>query len=178
MRIVLDPGHGGHDPGAVGPSGLEEAPVALALCELVAAELEGYELEVKMTRETDVFIELAKRCEIANDWKANYFVSVHANSNGPSAVGIETLYTSETGKALALPVQRTLVEYTGDVDRGLKERNDLYVLNGTNMPAILAEVGFISHPATETKLKSFAYRETLADAITLGVVEYLKLPPN
>jgi N-acetylmuramoyl-L-alanine amidase len=120
-------------------------------------------------------VELDDRCKLANRWEADFFVSVHLNSNGPDASGIETLYASAAGRELAMPVQIALVAATGEKDRGVKERNDLYVLNGTDMPAILVEVGFISHPATEAKVKSQSYRDTLAAAIAEGIADYLGL---
>ena len=91
MKICLDAGHGGHDPGAVGPTGLTESSVNLNISNYLAAILEGWGLAVKETRTTDVFVELSHRCSIANGWNADYFVSIHLNSNGPSANGIETL---------------------------------------------------------------------------------------
>ena len=177
MKICIDPGHGGKDSGAVGPSGLTEAETVLVISRQLSAILLDYiGLFVRMTRTVNVFIPLADRCEIANSWKANYFVSVHLNSyDNPQTVGIETLYKSEKGKALAEPVQVSLVKATGDTDRGLKYRTDLYVLNGTAMPAILTESGFISNPETEEKLKTPEYRIVLAEALASGFVEYLGL---
>src|SRR5215471_16689026 len=158
MKICIDPGHGGTDTGAIGPSGLTEASVALAIGLYLKEDLLALGLAVRMTRETDVFIELGQRCAIANDWCADYFVSVHLNCNGPSTSGIETLYKTSSGKALAGPIQEAMVEATNDKNRGLVCRNDLYVLNGTNMPAALAETGFISNPQYEALFRSDRYR--------------------
>jgi N-acetylmuramoyl-L-alanine amidase len=172
MKICIDPGHGGNDSGAVGPSGLTESSVVLTISRKVSEKLAALaNVETLMTRSSNVFVELGKRCEIANEWGADYFVSIHLNSDGPTAVGIETLYTSTSGKALATPIQEAMVAATGDTDRGLKERDDLYVLNGTNMPAALAEAGFISHPTTESKLKTKEYQELLASAIVSGITK-------
>jgi len=174
MKICIDPGHGmPKDPGAVGPKGHAESLIVLEISRLLADFLEKARISTLLTRAQEVFIELGARCEIANDWGANYFVSVHANSNGPSAAGIETLYKSEKGKALALPVQEAMIAATGDVDRSVKHRSDLYVLNATLMPAILVEVGFISHPHTESLLASAEYQETLAKAIYTGITNHL-----
>jgi N-acetylmuramoyl-L-alanine amidase len=174
VKIVLDAGHGGRDPGAVGPSGLEEAEVALAIVTFLYDELRSLDYEVVMTRWSDEFVALPLRCEVANDAGADIFLSVHLNSDGPTAVGIETLYSTTEGKALALPVHKALIKATGDRDRGLKERDNLHVLNGTDMPAILVEVGFISHPDTETKFRSQDYRKLLAKAIRDGLTEFGK----
>jgi N-acetylmuramoyl-L-alanine amidase len=175
VKICIDPGHGGHDPGAVGPTGLTEASVALAISLKLSDNLNAIGVDTLMTRSTDVFIELGTRCKIANDWKADYFVSVHLNSNGSSAVGIETLYKTNNGKALASPIQESMIVATGDTDRGLKQRTDLYVLNGTNMPAALAEVGFISNPGFEAKFRTDDYRQLVADAIAAGLADFLHL---
>lgn len=173
MTIVVDAGHGGNDTGAVGPTGLEEASTVLLISQYLAGYLLNLDIEVILTRERDTFVTLGDRCAIANDAKANYFVSVHLNSNSSAAVGIETLYKSEAGKDLAVPVQSALIEATGDVDRGLKHRSDLYVLNATAMPAILVEGGFISHPSTETKLKTSDYQMLLANAVGDGIAAFL-----
>jgi N-acetylmuramoyl-L-alanine amidase len=175
MKICIDPGHGGKDPGAVGSNGLHEADVNLTVSKHIATGLEKLGVSAALTRETDVFVELPDRCEFANDWAANYFVSVHCNSDGPSAAGIETLYASANGEALATPIQEMMIAATNDTDRGLKYRSDLYVLNGTRMPAALAEIGFISHPDTEEMLKKDSYQKLVADSITAGIAKHLNL---
>jgi N-acetylmuramoyl-L-alanine amidase len=169
MKIAIDAGHGGTDPGAVGPNGLAEAPTVLTICRELAELLHGYGYHTLLTRKTEGYVDLGARCEIANDWGANYFISVHCNSDGPDAHGIETLYKTEKGKAFAKPIQEALVKATGERDRGLKHRTDLHVLNGTLMPAALAEVGFISHPPTEKELLRPEYLTLLAEAIAQGI---------
>ena len=177
MKIAVDPGHGGNDSGAVGPSGLKESDTVLLICEQIVRALERAGLETKLTRTCDVFVELGRRCDIANDWCADYFVSVHCNSDGPSAIGIETLYKSSKGEALAKPIQEMMVMVTGDEDRGLKYRSDLYVLNGTEMPAALAETGFISNPETEKLFKGAEYKKIIAQAIVAGILKHLNIRP-
>ena len=172
IKICLDAGHGGSDPGADGPTGLNEAPVVLEITTLVGKELAGDIFAVKLTRIADEYISLQHRCDIANEWPANYFISIHLNSNGPTAVGIETLYKTESGKALAAPIQEQMLAATKDVDRGLKQRTNLHVLNGTFMPACLAEAGFISHPETEAKFKTDEYKQLIALAISEGIRKF------
>jgi len=176
MKIAIDAGHGGKDPGAVGPSGLKESVVVLEISQVLAGLLEKVGISTLLTRAEEVFVELGVRCERANDWGADYFVSIHCNSNGPDAEGVETLYKSDGGKALAAKVQHALLSVTAERDRGLKHRTDLYVLNGTRMPAILPEVGFISHPETELRLKEPSYRELIALAIYHGIAKHLHWP--
>lgn len=170
MKVAVDAGHGGKDSGAVGKKGLRESNVVLAIAKMLAKELTLTNHEVMLVRDSDVFVELGERCAKANAWKADIFVSVHLNSDGPEAKGVETLYKTEKGKVIAGPIQRTLVYTTGDIDRGLKLRNDLAVLNGTNMPAVLVECGFISNPTTEGKLGEVNYQQMIADAICSGII--------
>lgn len=177
MKIALDAGHGGSDAGAVGKAGTKESVVNLAICKLLADRLMADGHSIIQTRPREEFVTLSQRCIIANTAKADIFVSVHCNSDGPSAVGVETLYKTERGRALAEPIQKALLTATGDVDRGLKLRNDLAVLNGTSMPACLAEVGFISHPDTEQKLRTASYQQLIANAICNGIIGTPPTPP-
>jgi N-acetylmuramoyl-L-alanine amidase len=173
QKIVIDPGHGGSDTGAVGQAGLEEADVNLAISQKLAAYLDDFDIQTLLTRTTDIYIELSYRASVSNSWNADYFVSVHQNSNSASACGIECLYTSEAGKALATPIQACMVAATGDVDRGLVYRSDLYVLSATACPATIVESAFISHPPTEQKLATDEYKSLLAEAIGNGILEHL-----
>lgn len=92
-RIVLDPGHGGKDPGAVGPKGLREKDVVLALARRIKPQLEARGYEVLMTRDQDVFVELADRARFANENRADLFVSIHTNaSKNRSVRGVETYF--------------------------------------------------------------------------------------
>lgn len=174
-KIMLDPGHGGNDSGAVGPTGLKESNVVLSIAQKLGKLLTANGHTISYTRTGDTYPSINARCAQANNEKVDYFVSIHCNSNGPTAVGIETLVYSTTGTAykLAQPVQKELLAGTGDRDRGIKVRTDLGVLKGTKMPAILTEVGFISHPATETKLKTDSYLELLAGAHAKGINTFL-----
>jgi len=176
MKICIDPGHGGNDTGAPGPSGLNESEVVLDLSLLVEEILKHAGMSVRLTRTTDCYPELSERCDIANEWEADYFVSIHCNCNGPSTTGIETLYSSENGKKLATPIQAEMLAATGDTDRGLKHRTDLYVLNGTSMPAALAEVGFISNPNIEAKMRQDDWKHSMASAIANGICKHVGMP--
>jgi len=175
MKICLDAGHGGSDPGACGSGGLEESAVNLAICQYLAAELEALGCAVAFTRSSEIYVALGTRAGFANDWHADYFISIHLNCDGASANGVETLYKTEKGNALAMPIQKALVAATGDRDRGLVYRNDLYVLNATNMPACLVEAGFISNPIFEAKFRTPEYRQLIAKAVAVGLGEFLDL---
>ena len=89
-KLVIDLGHGGHDPGAIGPNKTHEADVVLAIGKELDELLKGYELEVKFTRLSNVYLSLSERAKIANDFKADYFLSIHINSATDSSVrGVE-----------------------------------------------------------------------------------------
>jgi N-acetylmuramoyl-L-alanine amidase len=175
-RICIDAGHGGKDPGAVNNKvGARESLINLSVCRRLGELLRAAGCTVHLTRSTDVFIAINERARMSNNFKANIFVSVHCNSDGPTAIGVETLYRSNNGLAIATPVQRALVAATKDRDRGLKHRINLGVLNGTFAPAILPEIGFVSHEPTALKLVTEGYQQLIAKAISDGIRAFLKV---
>ena len=179
--IVVDPGHGGSDSGAVGVAGTFEKDINLAIGLLLAQDLRAAGLKVVMTRDGDTYPTLQERCDIANAAMASLFVSVHNNAAGdPEASGTETFYwgTPENysieGKLLAEAIQRNLLEACGSTDRGARTHwINLAVLAGTNMTAALAEVGFLTNPEEEAKLLTATYQRAAAQGITDGILEYL-----
>lgn len=179
-KICIDPGHGGADPGAIGPSGLKEKDVNLAVG-LKLAELLKPIAEVKLTRTKDIAVSLKDRAQIANSFKCDYFISVHTNSFTDRKVGgVETWAYAPggNGEKLAKAVQAELVKATGFANRGVKFNSKFAVLRDTKAPAILTETGFISNPDEEKLLKTDAFREKIAKAIAQGVAKQLgkKLP--
>jgi N-acetylmuramoyl-L-alanine amidase len=216
--IVIDAGHGGHDPGTIGRAGLQEKEVvldvALRLEKLVRKHLGA---EVILTRGTDVFIPLEERTAIANSKGADLFLSIHANSSrSPRPRGIETYFLSFAAdphaeavaarenaisaatmkdlqnlvKAIALnskldesrdfasSVQESMVAglkpyYPQLQDRGVRTA-PFYVLIGANMPSILAEIAFVSHPDEERMLRRSEHRERVAWSLYEGVRSYLE----
>ncbi len=216
-RIVIDPGHGGHDPGAIGPSGLMEKDVVLKIAKRLRRQLEKRGYKIFLTRERDIYLPLEERTAIANTRKADLFVSVHANaSRKRGARGIETyilnfpsdeeamelaarenaistkrltdlqiiLYdlmlnakVNESSR-LAHHVQQSLNtslnhRKSRDRDRGVKQA-PFYVLMGARMPAILAEVSFISNRREESRLKSRRHLDKIATAIAEGLNGYIE----
>jgi len=170
--IVIDPGHGGRDPGAVGPGGTEEKDVNLAIAHLVHTRLQQ-DYSVFMTRKNDDTVTLTARSTFANTKKADIFVSIHCNAaTNPLANGTETYYASPTGAKLAKHIHERLVGL-GLKDRGIKQ-GTYAVLRNTRMPAVLVEVAFISHAAEEIQLGSTRFLTDVADAICEGVYEYLR----
>lgn len=178
MILILDPGHGGNDPGAVGPSGTKEKVIALAIALQTAAILRQI-VEVKLTRETDTDPALVDRAIMADT--AELFVSIHCNSVADrTANGTEVLIYpgSVGGRRLAEILLPRLVKTLGTVNRGIKERPDLAVLRLTNYPAVLVELAFLSHPGEEAMLNDPESHAAIAMAVAEGVAEYLglKLP--
>ena len=157
-RLVIDLGHGGHDPGAIGPNKTHEADVVLAIGKELDELLKGYELEVKFTRLSNVYLSLSERAKIANDFKADYFLSIHINSATDSSVrGVEVWQYSNKNDKLN-KFSNGLCEDVSKIfnvrNRGVKLSQKLSVLKNTNMPAALIEVDFISNVNAENDLKS------------------------
>lgn len=228
-RVVLDPGHGGHDSGAVGPTGRYEKDVVLDIALKVREILsKDPTLEVSLTRDKDVFIPLEERTAIARNRDADLFVSIHANASPKRAArGIETYLLNWTNDEEAIRVaarenaisvkrmREKMQKYKNDLDiilsdlsRDFKRDESLklanyvqnslatdigsayrktvnlgvkqalfYVLVGASMPAILAEVSFISNPEEERLLSKESYRSMIANSIASGVKVYLSSAP-
>ncbi|WP_052759801.1 N-acetylmuramoyl-L-alanine amidase family protein [Paenibacillus sp. DMB20] len=174
LKKVIDAGHGGHDPGAQGPSGRKEKDFALTMALKVEQRLKrDKKVTPVLTRNKDTFVELKDRAKMANKQKVDGFISIHANSTGKvgSATGTETLYTREESKSLANIIHKHVAAATGLKDRGVKYQN-IHVTRETTMPAVLLEIGFINHPEDEKKLFDPAFQDRVADAIVAGIYEY------
>lgn len=182
--ITIDPGHGGSDPGAIGPSGYQEKQATLPISLYLKSALEAYGAKVYMTRTTDVDVygpnasgvdELGARVNVANRNNSDAFISVHINAfNNPNVGGIATYYYSKTNHdaRLAQKIQSQIANTPGfNGDRGIQEGN-LYVLRHSNMPAVLVELGFISNPREESALKNPQTEQDFANRIANGIVNY------
>ncbi|MEY8749350.1 N-acetylmuramoyl-L-alanine amidase [Alkalicoccobacillus gibsonii] len=170
QRIVIDAGHGGKDPGAIG-NDLYEKVVALSVASKVRDLLidEGY--EVLMSRDSDIFVSLEDRVQKSNKWAADLFVSIHANGySDPAANGVETFYYqgSTRGKQVASSIQQELAQATGNKNRGVFSA-DFYVLKHTSMPSVLVETGFVSNEKDAGLLKTDEYQNKAARAIVDGI---------
>lgn len=171
MKIVIDPGHGGRDGGAVG-NGLKEKDITLSLAKRIRDILfsEYEDVEVLLTRETDIFIELSERARMANEWGADYFLSIHVNAGG--GTGFESfIHDSQTPPSVALQniihaeIMKAIPEVT---NRGRKVAN-FAVLRQTQMPAILTENLFIDNIQDAQKLKDPVFLERLARGHVKGL---------
>ncbi len=216
-KVVIDAGHGGHDTGSIGPTGLLEKDVVLdvsqRLAKLIQTRLGS---EVLLTRDEDKFLDLNVRNAVANKAGADLFISVHANSFTNRTVrGVETYYLNFTTDPWALKVasrenaassktvhelqdllskialkekidesrefaermQGVLYGGLSNTTKGLRNRGvrqaPLMVLIGAKMPAILAEIGFLSNPTDEKLLKSSKYRQQVAEFLYEGIESYV-----
>ncbi|MBP0019659.1 MAG: N-acetylmuramoyl-L-alanine amidase [Cyanobacteria bacterium SBLK] len=174
--VVIDPGHGGKDPGAIGIGGLREKDVVLPISLEIAERLRRCRINVIMTRSDDRFITLRGRAYMANRARADIFASIHANAVGgyrPEVNGMETFYYSR-GYRLAQVVHQTILETVPIYrNRGVKQAR-FYVLRNTSMPSILVEVGFVTGNVDSRNLSNAAYRSQMAQAIALGILRYLQ----
>ncbi|SHF07025.1 N-acetylmuramoyl-L-alanine amidase family protein [Desulforamulus putei] len=178
--VVLDPGHGGRDPGAVG-NGLLEKEITLMLARKVAKRLGFYDVAVKLTRDDDTYLSLEARANFANNLGADYFLSIHVNAGG--GTGFESFIyngpvnasTSSYRSIIHKNIVAFLKNY-GVVDRGEKTAN-FVVLRETIMPAVLIENLFIDTAKDAALLKDDEFINGLCDGITRGIVNALKLSP-
>ena len=217
--IVIDAGHGGKDPGAIGYSGTKEKDITLDVAKRLEKKLsKNMNVKIIMTRNEDVFLRLSERTKIANESNGNLFISIHTNAaEDRRASGFETFLIGPnkneaavrvaarenavlelegtTGKKLtnedlikatiaqsafaskseqfASMVQKEIKKRVQSPDRGVKQAG-FYVLMGASMPNVLVELGFISNPSEEKKLRSPQYRDQLATAIYRAVEQYQK----
>jgi N-acetylmuramoyl-L-alanine amidase len=178
MKIVIDPGHGGKDPGALG-SYSKEKDINLILSLKLKDKLIASGIDIVCTREDDRYIDLQPRCDIANKNRADYFISIHCNSSKDKrASGTETFCLAGGGKAykLAQVLQTKMIEFNKNKDRGVKFAN-FYVLRETKMPAVLIEVMFISNPEEEDKLNNTQWQDAFTNQLTKVMCEYFGFKP-
>ena len=178
-RLVIDLGHGGHDPGAIGANKTHEADVVLAIGKELNELLKGYKLEVKFTRLSNVYLSLSERAKIANDFKADYFLSIHINSATDKSVrGVEVWQYSNKNDKLN-KFSNDLCENVAKIfnvrNRGVKLSQKLSVLKNTDMPAALIEVDFISNVNAEKDLKISSNIKSVALAIRDNLIDLFEL---
>ena len=176
VKIFIDAGHGGNDPGAVA-NGLKEKDLTLKIARKIRDKLKDYQnVSVRMSRDGDKTVSLSARAKDANAWGADYFVSIHINAGG--GTGFESfIYNGSVSSATVANqnvVHAEIVKATGYRDRG-KKRANFAVLRGTKMPAILTENGFIDHTADAKKLKDDAFLDKIAQGHVNGLAKALGL---
>lgn len=185
--VVIDPGHGGDDPGTLGVDGVLEKDVTLPIAQRLREVCGSHAVYALLTRTTDANVaegiwdpgrrrdELQARADLANRWRADVFISVHANSFPESYWhGAQTFHYpgDQRSRRLAVAIQQQLVKrhLTPDYREALPGR--YYVLHQVQAPAVLVEVGFLSNPQESRNLQDPAYQRRLADAIFAGLVDF------
>ncbi len=178
FKIIIDPGHGGPDTGAIGLRGVKETDIVLDISKKVSRYLSSKGVAVQLTRTKDIDLDLSERVIIANKSYANAFISIHANAvrgYRRDVSGIETyFYRGYNGKNLANKIQSELVKVPGgSPDRGVRQSR-FFVIKHTHMPAALVEVGFLTGRVDSRLLSQQTYRDQIAFAIAKGILKYLK----
>lgn len=181
--VVIDPGHGGEDVGTSYKS-IYEKDLNLDISLKLGEALRKSDISCIFTRETDMNPSLAERAELANNVHATLFISIHNNemTGYPAYKGTETLYCPTgkegdgilDGKRLAVLVQKALVEKLGTYDNGIISRPNLAVLRRTNMPAVIAEIGYLSNSGDRANLLKEEFRQQAAEAIYNAVMAALE----
>lgn len=180
--VVVDPGHGGGDPGAVGHDGTRESRLALKVAQELAIELARKDIRARLTRTEDVGVSLADRARLANTERAAAFVSVHLNASPNTTVrGAWVLHAkgSRRGRELARSIYRALVpasvhERVYPDESGWTGDRRLAVLRLTRMPAVLVECGFISSPAELAQMQAPIWPTETAEKIADGVAAWIE----
>lgn len=178
-KLVIDLGHGGTDPGAIGPNKTHEADVVLAIGKELNELFKGCNLEIKFTRLSNTYLSLSERAKIANNFKADYFLSIHINSASDKTVrGVEVWQYSNNNEKLnkfSNGLCSDVSKILNIRNRGLKLSKELSVLKNTTMPAALIEVDFISNAQAEKDLKVNANVRAVAIAIKNNLVKLFEL---
>lgn len=176
--IVLDAGHGGKDPGAQGVKlQIKEKDLALDVVKRLDKMLQDAGFATFLTRTDDTYIGLYERAEIANSLNADAFVSVHFNWHpDPNVTGVQMLYNADNpardNKTFAAIMQEEALKELQAVDRKIIERPKLVVIRETKMPAVLAEMAFISNETEEALAATENYRQKIAQALFRGITRY------
>ncbi len=182
--VVIDPGHGGNDPGKVSSNGILEKDINLQIAMCLKEELEKLGIKVVMTRETDICLavegatnkkssDMKNRVELINDLNPTCMISIHQNSFSDQSVsGAQVFYYSgsEDSKNLADNIQQKIVEIVdSDNNRKVKTGDDYYILRKTTCPGVIVECGFLSCPGETANLVDKEYQRKIAVAIATAI---------
>lgn len=174
--VVIDPGHGGRDPGAIGISGIREKDIVIDISTQVAQILQQQGVQVIMTRTNDVEVDLAPRVAMAERARAAVFVSIHANAismSRPDVNGLETYYAPGKSSRLAAAIHNSVLSSLNIRDRGVRAAR-FYVIRNTSMPSALVETGFVTGAEDTANFRSPAWRSQMAQAIARGILQFLR----
>ncbi len=182
--IVIDPGHGGYDPGTIGINNNYEKDINLDISKKLYERLKSMDYKVLLTRKIDEAIDNKDRARLANRKKARIFISIHCNAleDNNNTNGVQVLYYPNRKSNVNDPDNETLAQMileqtlvsTGTDNKGIVEREDLIVLNQTRMPAIIVECGFLSNENEENLLTNDEYQNKIVDGIVEGLRNYIK----
>lgn len=171
--VVIDPGHGGNDPGALGSGGIKEKDVTLGVSYYVRQMLIESGIGVLLARSDDSEILLQPRVDVANNNKSDIFVSIHCNAmEGSSPMGVETYFRTPQSTGLAKTMHKNMIKTLNTPDRGIRIRN-FFVIRKTTMPSVLIEIGYITNYKEGILLSTADYQKKVAVAIFNGIKEYL-----
>ena len=186
--VVIDPGHGGTDPGKVGIDGQLEKDINLAVAKKLKTYLEASDVKVVLTRDVDTGLysskdphkkmaDMKKRCQLIEEAKPDLVISIHQNSYHEEAIrGGQVFYykTSVRGKKLAESLQKRFDYVLGDSNKRQAKANDnYYLLLHVKEPIVIAECGFLSNREEAKKLETEEYQDRLAWTLHMGIMEYL-----
>lgn len=175
MRILLDPGHGGHDPGAVS-GGAVEKDITLDVCLSLGYRLRRSGINILFTRDRDAFISPTDRLGMIRAYQPHAFVSIHCNAAlNPQAHGIETFYRDDYDYPLAAAIHKSLIGMTEMNDRGVKNdikdiNRKLAVLGDLTTPACLVEIGFITNATDLNEI--LTDRDKIVEALHDGIMNW------
>jgi N-acetylmuramoyl-L-alanine amidase len=176
--VVIDPGHGGRDSGAVDPRNhVPEAELALAIARRLRTELMQRGICAILTRTADLTVDLYHRPYLANEVGAELFLAIHLNMGEPREGGVETYYTHEASKGFASAVQAAVVSVMKRPDRGVKLAN-FVVTRETTMPSTLAEIGFIDQPDELALMRKDIVQQQLAVSLADAIETTLRAHPS
>jgi N-acetylmuramoyl-L-alanine amidase len=173
--VIIDPGHGGPDPGAVGIGNIYEKDIVLDISRQVAAILAQNGIQVALTRDSDIDLDLQPRVDMAERANAALFVSIHANSISmarPDVNGLETYYY-DSGLGLARSIHANVLQSANIADRNVRQAR-FYVLRKTSMPSVLVEAGFVTGATDAANLANPTHRRQIAEGIARGIMQYMR----
>ncbi|WP_017798578.1 N-acetylmuramoyl-L-alanine amidase [Oceanobacillus kimchii] len=173
-NIIIDPGHGGKDPGAIGINNIQEKELVFSTSLKVVEQLQNHGATVITTRANDNFISLEDRVRISNSYNTHVFISIHYNAAiNHSANGITTYIRDNLDRDLGQSIQEAMISSVTLHDRGVRQA-DFKVLRDTEAPSALLELGFITNFTDLSIVQTEAYQESIAEGITNGVLDYIE----
>ena len=181
--IVIDPGHGGVDPGKVSKTGVEEKDINLEIAFYLKEYLSSQDFVVYMTREDDSGLyeesasnkktsDLNNRIRFMKTHDADCFVSIHQNSYPDETISSAQVFYNGEGTELAEYIQSSLLSVDPQNHRAAKFSSDYFLLKNATIPSVIVECGFLSNPTEASKLTDDSYQKQLAYAICIGICQY------